>query len=145
MRRVTKYLQYSPAMRALLAEAWLSLGLARLLLLTTEFKKIAPKLGKHMREVSAKGDAAQTALAKDIGLAVRTMSYHTVWESKCFAQAIAAKRMLTRRGIQSTLYLGVAKDDAGSLIAHAWITSCGLTLTGGRNAKRFTVVSVFGS
>ena len=57
---------------------------------------------------------------------------------------MTAKIMLRRRGIKSTIYLGVAKNERGEMIAHAWIKAAGLTLTGSAGADQFTVVSVFG-
>ena len=32
-------------------------------------------------------------------------------------------KMLEKRNIESTLYLGIAKDEKGELIAHAWLRS----------------------
>lgn len=129
----------------MLAEACLCLGLSRFLLLTTEFKKIAPRLGRHMREASAEATEIKRRKAAKIGWAVNVMSRHTVWESKCLAQAMAVKFMLNRRRLQSTLYLGMRKDEAGNLVAHAWIQSCGLTLAGGPGTDQYTVLSVFGA
>lgn len=144
MSKFRKYLKLSPECRRLLMEAYLSLGLSRFLLMTKEFKAIAPRLGRHMQEASAETCENQICKAKKVGWAINVMSRHTFWESKCLVQATAAKLMLNRRRIKSTLYLGMAKDENGNLIAHAWIKSCGLTLTGGSNADNFTVVSMFG-
>jgi hypothetical protein len=57
-------------------------------------------------------------------------------------QALAAKIMLTRRGICSTLYLGAAKAGEG-LAAHAWLRSGSVIVTGGPGRERFTVISTF--
>lgn len=75
--------------------------------------------------------------------AVVTMSRHTPWESQCLTQALAGKMMLKRRGIASTLYLGVMKDGDTGLSAHAWLRSGTFILTGGPEQERFTVVSTF--
>ena len=143
MNKLEKFLKLKPEHKLLLTEAYLSLGLSRFILLTMEFKKIAPSLGRHMQETSEEASSSQIARAKDIGWVINVMSRHTFWESKCLVQAMAAKFMLSRRKLKSTLYLGMAKDENGELIAHAWVKSCGLTLTGGGNADSFTVVSVF--
>ena len=143
MNKLVRFFQLKTAYKLLLVEAFIYLGFARMILLTTEFKKIAPKLGRHMKTAPSETDAGQIFEAKNIGWAVSVMSRYTLWESKCLVQAIAAKFMLSRRKLKSTLYLGMAKDENGQLIAHAWIKSCGLTLTGG-GAGKFTVVSVFG-
>ena len=43
---------------------------------------------------------------------------------KCFALSLTLKKMLQKRGIDSTLYLGVKKNGDESLMAHAWL-KCG--------------------
>ena len=58
------------------------------------------------------------------------MSRYTFWESQCLVKAIAAMKMLERRQIESTLYLGTAKDENGKLIAHAWLRSGPFYITG---------------
>lgn len=97
-----------------------------------------------MREVSCEVSDIQVSKATRVGWAVNVMSKYTLWESKCLVKAMAAKFMLDRRKLKNTLYLGMGKDENGNLVAHAWIKSCGITLTGGANAGEFTVVSVFG-
>ncbi len=142
MRKFILFIKLKMKDKLLLLEAFLFLGMARLLLLTKECKEIAPRLEKH-----AQGDGnweTQVKKAKKVGWAVRLMCKHTVWQSKCFVQAIATKKMLNRRHIKGKIYLGVAKDENGGLIAHAWIKSCGMILTGARGMERFTVVGTFG-
>ena len=53
--------------------------------------------------------------------------------------------MLRRRGLPSTLYLGVARDgEAGSgARAHAWLRSGHVVVTGGAGREQFTVVASF--
>ena len=64
------------------------------------------------------------------------------WKTLCLCEAVAAKIMLNRRQVMSTLYLGVAKEK-GTLIAHAWLR-CGTTyVTGKRCMEKFTIVSTF--
>lgn len=144
MDKLKKFFRLKQKYRLLLVEAFLSLWLSWFILTTTEFKKIAPRLGRHMREVSCEVSDIQVSKATRVGWAVNVMSKYTLWESKCLVKAMAAKFMLDRRKLKNTLYLGMGKDENGNLVAHAWIKSCGITLTGGANAGEFTVVSVFG-
>ena len=51
--------------------------------------------------------------------------------------------MLEKRGIESTLYLGTAKDESGELIAHAWLRSGPYFVTGAEGMEKFTVVGKF--
>jgi hypothetical protein len=45
--------------------------------------------------------------------------------------------MLGRRGLDSSIRLGVAKDADGNLQAHAWLCAGDTILTGGAQARRF--------
>lgn len=132
-----------PGMRKLLMEAFLYLGWARLLK-ALPFSRVAPTLGNQMEETSFESDREHDALLKSISKAILIMSRYTFWESKCLVMAIAGKKMLSRRRIDSTLYLGMAKDDSGKLIAHAWLRSGHLYITGAEGIERFTVVRKFG-
>ncbi len=80
---------------------------------------------------------------RQIGWAVRAVAQRTPWKSNCLVHALAAKIMLRRRGIASTVYLGVAKDRGKDLNAHAWLRSGDVILTGKRSSGEFNVLSVF--
>ena len=69
----------------------------------------------------------------NISQAIHIMSRYTFWESQCLVKAIAAMKMLERRQIESTLYLGTAKDENGKLIAHAWLRSGPFYINGCRS------------
>ena len=51
--------------------------------------------------------------------------------------------MLEKRGIESTLYLGTAKEDSGEMIADAWLRSGPYYITGAEGMEKFTVVAKF--
>jgi hypothetical protein len=82
-------------------------------------------------------------VVKKIQDAIYIMGNHTFWDSKCLVRAIAAMRMLGRRKIASTLYLGTAKDKHGHLIAHAWLRSGPQIITGREEHHKFTVLNTF--
>jgi hypothetical protein len=67
------------------------------------------------------------------------------WDAKCLAQAVAGKWMLRRRGLPSTLYLGVERVHEGEkwLEAHAWLRSGTDFVTGERHYERFHVLAAF--
>jgi hypothetical protein len=81
--------------------------------------------------------------AERIADAVRIASRCAWWECKCLVRAMAAMRMLKRRGIESTLYLGTGRDEAGRLAAHAWLRSGSRYITGAEERRRFTVVGMY--
>ncbi|VEF49083.1 Uncharacterised protein [Bacillus freudenreichii] len=126
----------------LLLEAFFYLGWARLLKVIP-FSKVAPALGEHMKETTNELKEANTALVKNVSHAIHIMSKYTLWESQCLVKAIAGMKMLEKRGIESTLYLGTARNETGEMIAHAWLRSGPFYLTGAEGMENFTTVSTF--
>lgn len=126
----------------LLIEAYVYLGWARLLVYMP-FDRVAPSLGSQMQETSYNSIPSAKAVVKNISHAIQIVSRHTFWESKCLVKAIAAWKMLQRRKIDCTLYLGTARDEAGKMIAHAWLRSGPLYITGVEQMRNFTVVGKF--
>jgi hypothetical protein len=64
------------------------------------------------------------------------------WPTRCLVNAITAKKMLKKRGLESTLYLGVSKENE-KMKAHAWLRCGTFFVTGRREMEKFTVVSTF--
>lgn len=143
MPRLAKFLRLPHSDRLLLVEAAVWLGMARLSVMLVPFRRIAPFLGRHMSESTQSIEPGYRNLAERISWAVGTASRHVPWKCECLAQALAGKAMLKRRGVGSTLYLGVAKDNGENLKAHAWLRSGDLFVTGVWNANQFTVISTF--
>lgn len=141
--RLIKFFSMSWREQLLFIEAFCLTGVVRFAVLSLPFRWLAPFLGKHMRESPEKEDNLKLEAARRVGRMVEKVSRHTVWESKCLVQAIVCKIMLRRRGIASTLYLGVGKDEKKSLVAHAWLRCGGKILTGGRGVEHFTIVGKF--
>jgi hypothetical protein len=149
MSRVAKLLSYRslpPAYRLLLLEAFCYLLYARLLMLVP-FRLVAPRLGKAWQETSKEPSphSQPEGIAREISSAIHLMSRYTPWASKCMVRAMASLKMLDRRGIESTLYLGTARGRQGELEAHAWLRCGAYVVTGAEEMGRFTVVSTFAS
>lgn len=140
-----KWRRRSRGERLLLMEAFLLLGIGRLVVLALPFKWLAVSLGRYMKEADAQISLSDLNLARKVGQAVRSAANHTPWESACLSQAVAAQWMLKRRNIAGTLYLGVAKDEAKTekLAAHAWLRCGGVILIGASGYRQFTVVATF--
>ncbi|WP_236343704.1 lasso peptide biosynthesis B2 protein [Paenibacillus plantiphilus] len=129
-------------MMLLIIEAFLYLGWARILK-ARPFAKVAPGLGVQMEETPLSRDRANEQLLLRISKALHMVSRHTWWESKCMVMAMAGMKMLERRRIESTLYMGTGKDDNGRMIAHAWLRSGIIYLTGADEIPKYTVVAKF--
>lgn len=128
-------------------EACCRLLRARVILRLFPFKRIAPGLGFHMRESPPEGHPAHKLLLGQMREALERALRYTPWDNSCLVQAVAVKKMLDRRRIPCTLYLGVAKDakNGQDLKAHAWTRSGRFFLTGKKKVDlaSFTVVSMF--
>jgi hypothetical protein len=126
----------------MLVEAYLLLGWARLLKLVP-FSKLANKLGDKKNESPFEYIDDHRKILKQISQIIHLASRYTFWESECLVKAIAARKMLDRRGITSTLYLGVGRVENAELVAHAWLRSGPFYVTGSEGMERFTVVARF--
>lgn len=98
-----------------------------------------------MKETPVSGYTEQElVLLRQISRAIHTMSRVTWWESQCLVKAVAAMKMLERRGLACTLYLGSGRDDDGRMAAHAWLRSGPYIVTGREGHERYAVVGIFG-
>jgi hypothetical protein len=127
----------------LFTEALIYMGYTRFLLRYRPFSKVAPSLGAQMQETTDIWIDRNNDSLQKVHDAIRIMSNHTFWESKCLVKAIAALKMLERRQIESTLYLGTAKDEFGKMVAHAWLRSGPFYITGAEVMEQFIVVGKF--
>jgi hypothetical protein len=141
MKRLRLFLRLPAADRRLLVEAALGLAGAGILLRVLRFSRLSRTLGRHMAESPTDEPAAFTTEARRIQWAVETAARNLPWKPVCLPQAVAATRLLRRRGIASTFYLGI--DPAGGYDAHAWVRVGRLIVTGGPSPDRFSVVSRF--
>lgn len=142
VKKTQTFLRLNFKTKMLYIEAFLHLGRARYLK-SISFSKVAPTLGEQMKESSYELIAADKEILANVSRAINIMSRYTIWESQCLVKAMAAMKMLEKRKIDSTLYLGTAKDENGGLIAHAWLRSGPFYITGAEVMDRFTVVSKF--
>lgn len=142
MRKLKQFTSLKWDMKLLIVEAYLYLAYARLLK-ALPFVKIAPLLGKRDDETTYAQDSLNRSTLAKVAQTIHMMSHYTFWESQCLVQAIAAMKMLKRRHINSTLYLGTAKDESGNLVAHAWLRSGAYYITGSEEMEQFTVVQTF--
>ncbi|MFJ8265551.1 lasso peptide biosynthesis B2 protein [Peribacillus asahii] len=141
IRKIRSFCKLDTKMKRLLIEAYIALGWARYRK-SKEFSKIAPSLGEHMVETTYDSNVHNMAMLRNISSSIQKMSRYTFWESECLVKAMAGMKMLERRGIESTLYLGTGRDETG-LIAHAWLRSGNFYISGVNGMEKFTVVAMF--
>jgi hypothetical protein len=140
-----KWLELDWARRFALFEAAWTLAAAQAAIRLLPFRWISPGLG-HLADANAASPllSPQQALqAQRIGWAVQALARRLPWDSRCLAQAVAGKWMLQRRGLPSTLYLGVSHGQENWLEAHAWLRCGDEFVTGEQQHARFKVIAAF--
>ena len=151
-RKLSTLMRMDRPHRALIVEALVCLGIARLSLSLLPFRHVAKRLGAIVPRsdaVDCAGPAShssvETEIAQDIGWAVRRMAAHAPFKALCLQQALAAKMMLRRRSIQSALHFGVSRDNlpGASLEAHAWLDVADAQVTGYPVPSRFIEIACF--
>jgi hypothetical protein len=143
MSRLGKFWGLAHADRAFLVEAGFWLGVARLALMFLPFRWIKLGWGEPQALSPEQFEGKPLELLERVSWAVATASRHLPWECSCLAQAMAGKTMLKRRGIPSTLYLGLTRDNLTQLKGHAWLTCGERVLTGRQGMEGFTVIAAF--
>lgn len=139
-RRARTFLMLPWAEQRVVGELVWELGRARWELRRRPFKEIAGTLG-------AVGGLTPFEVAPHpLPLRVKGFIESLVpllpWESLCLVQALAARRVLDRRGVPTTLYLGVRREGE-ALKAHAWLRWGSRHLTGGPGHEAYRVVASF--
>lgn len=130
--------------RWLLLEAILWLGLARAAVVVLPLRWIMVGLGQSIGIATSTAQLVGNSELQGVAWAISVASRRTPWQSNCLAQALAGQIMLRRRGIASTLYLGVMKEGPNMLVAHAWLSSQAMIVTGGhQQLERYVVVASF--
>lgn len=124
----------------ILGEALCSLAMARLSLKLRPFNAVA---GSLTRPVASPATSSPELSSRWVRWAVLAMAKRLPWRSVCFDQAIAAQRMLRRRGIAAEIVYGVRRMDAG-LDAHVWLRlPTGWIVVGGEQAPLFQPIARF--
>jgi hypothetical protein len=142
---MTSWLRLNWAQRWALLEAAWTLAAAQAVIHLLPFRWLAPRLGRL--ESAAPGAAPvspeQVLQAQTVGWAVRALARRLPWDARCLAQAVTGKWMLQRRGLPSTLYLGVDRGQEEWLQAHAWLRCGDAFVTGEPQHERFKVIGAF--
>lgn len=62
------------------------------------------------------------------------------WKNRCLVSSLAARCMLNRRNIPSTLSLGMARQQGGKTLAHAWILASNIEVveSGGQQTELYS-------
>lgn len=139
-----KFFRLARLEKWVLVEACLYLTLSCVVIKLIPFRWISSYFGQHM---SISSDDEVNGVDEKVVSVVRQSvlraQYHLPWKSVCLPVAMTAKFMLGRRGIKTTLYMGVKKGELGKLSAHAWLRAGELIVMGELEKEDFTVVASF--
>lgn len=117
MKRIKSFFSLSPKEKLLFFEALVFQYVTWMLLLILPFRRIV----KRYPNPETPGKTPDAALLEKIRTATAQANVMALWKNRCLVQSLAARRMLSRRGIASTLSFGVTLDDTKKVIAHSWI------------------------
>jgi hypothetical protein len=127
--------------RVLAVESLAMLAAARVVVKATPQHRLVSRIGGSritQAQVPAATRSDLSANSKSVGCrvgaSVERVARFTWWRSMCLEKALAGKWMLRRRGIASTMYVGMARKGS-EFIAHAWLVGEGQTLTGAGNVS----------
>lgn len=120
---------------------WYLAGYYRAEMLFVPAEKLEKKWGVKGEESPMEAKRFDYWYAAKIAREIGRITYKTPWESKCLVQAQTARYLMHRKGIPTTLYLGVGYDE-GKMVAHAWIRVGQFYITGG-NGEGYAVVAKF--
>ena len=66
--------------------------------------------------------------------AVEAVSRRALRDRPCLTQALVARHLLRRRGVETTLEIGAVRDGEGDVVAHAWLERNGRVVLGGEGS-----------
>jgi hypothetical protein len=78
--------------------------------------------------------------AVHIGMLVEKVADNTPWHNSCLDRAISCRDVLTAKGIESSIHLGVQVCD-GNMSAHAWVCSNNRIVCGAAVRHRYTEIT----
>jgi hypothetical protein len=142
MRRLAKFQRLiDPGRIGLLFDAVATLGWIRIGLALTTYARMHARVERRAarakRETSCHA-AAQRMQPDSIVRMLDRASRAIPGGHNCLVRALTAKDLMSRRGIPSVLHIGVTRDDARGVEAHAWLEWQGRVLVGRvENLARF--------
>lgn len=135
---MNKWRRLSAARRAALLEGFAAVAFVRLTLRLFPWRRWEGGDVRFPRARTSAGGAQPSV--EDIAWAVRRVS-RAVPGATCLTQALAARLLLSRRGYDSRLEIGVTRAAGSRLRAHAWLRTNDLVVIGGHDATGYTPLS----
>ena len=145
-RKIRTFLRMPREEKLLALELAVELARARFELSWLPFRWVAPGLGPLLpageEPTAGPEPPGPDLLVARVARVTGILAASLPWSCTCLVQAMAALRVLRRRGRPTRLFLGVRRG--AGLEAHAWLTCAGRMVTGGRGHADFIPVGRFG-
>lgn len=141
MELLKKFLRMPLKQKVLIPQVFVLMLWYRYRVHNRPFAELAPKIGKLGFETPVETTPRYAWYVHEL---MEAMLRRIKWKDSCLIRALTAKKLLNRAGERCTLYMGVARDSGGAMIAHAWLRCGKLYVTGGEIRDRFTVTAMFG-
>lgn len=139
---VVKFLKYNKN-RKITVEAWVYCMWYRFVVFNVPMRFLENHFGIREEETPEEVTRRDYYWAYRAAYEVNRIADKTPWDSKCLVRALAARKILLRRGVHTTLYLGVGTlEDKKQMIAHAWLR-CGTFYVTGGDGKEYAMVAKF--
>ena len=133
MRLVFTYFRRPPAERRLILRAAVLVSLVRVGLWVLPYKRVRRMVEwrpeRHPGDAGARAPASSRYTPDDIVRVVGAVS-RRIPDASCLTQALSAQRLLAREGYESQMQIGVARNEAGTFEAHAWLEREGSIIIG---------------
>jgi len=124
-------------------ESFLELALCKSCILWLPFSVWSRFCGRYQYETLKTDVIGQRDRILAIRRALKWTARYVPWKSQCLDQAIAAQRMLSRRELSTTLYLGMKKNPQSEWTAHAWVRCGDQWVIGEPRETGYTVVGTY--
>lgn len=98
-------------------------------------------LPSYFLKESKEADVKSEFSGKQIAKIINGISWRLPFLSSCMVKALAAHRMLHKRGVPHTIHFGVYKSSPEKLEAHAWLSINHEVLIGGGGLGKYTEVN----
>lgn len=125
-----------------LLEAFLCLVVGSVFVRFARYGWLRRFLGDHPRETPTEIGADAEGRALRVRDLIRAVCRWLGWKPRCLARALAATAMLRRRGLASTLYLGVRSTEP-DIRGHAWVRCGSVMVVGGVSRGKYTSLGGF--
>lgn len=136
MRLLVKYFRLSREEKLTVLQVGFLLVLARLGLALLPYRVIKRWFEKWSGEATR---ARDSSYQRTLTWAGSGLGRYILGDKPCLSQAIVVQALMRRAGLDSDLRIGVAKDEKGTFLAHAWLECDGAVILGGRRATEHYV------